>query len=75
MQKDRLFVNDKVRCIIVKALAKHFKLDIDVVEPTDEYKNDFPLELVPGYKSLNGFKLNEVLAISFHCKYFTPKLK
>ncbi|SSD60837.1 uncharacterized protein SCODWIG_02598 [Saccharomycodes ludwigii] len=54
------------------ALAKYFNLDVQVKyisECGEEFAAKFPLKKIPAFAGKNGFKLTEVIAISYYCMF------
>lgn len=65
-----LYIIDKSpRGQIVADLAQYLKLDVNVVtdrESDATYTKNFPLKKIPAFIGKNGFKLTEVIAISYY---------
>lgn len=74
MSQGTLFADSKIRGVIPTALVKHFKLDVEIVDPASSaaYKKHFPLAKVPAFIGPKGVKLTEVIAISVYCMYRFP---
>lgn len=69
MSQGTLYVTEQSRGILVRALIKHFNLDIKLSDKEDPaYKKNFPLGKIPTFIASDGFKLQEVTAILI---YFT----
>ncbi|KAM9939405.1 hypothetical protein OXX80_001115 [Metschnikowia pulcherrima] len=68
MSQGTLFADSKIRGVIPTALVKHFKLDVEIVDPASSavYKKHFPLAKVPAFIGPKGVKLTEVIAISVY---------
>lgn len=75
MSQGTLFVTPQIRCLPLKALVKHFNLDIVLSNKEDPvYQKYFPLNKVPAYVGPKGFKLHEVIAIALYCMLLTFEL-
>lgn len=59
------------RSVLILALAKYLKIDVDVVDITkskdEKFTKAFPLGKAPAFIGENGFKLHEVIAIAYYC--------
>ena len=69
MSQGTLYVNQRIRGWLPKAIVKHLSLDVNVVnteESLEQFSKDFPLKKIPGFAGPNGFKLTEVIAILFY---------
>lgn len=59
------------RSIFVDVLVKYFNLDINSVDVGSvedaTYIKNFPLKKTPAFIGEKGFKLHEVIAISYYC--------
>jgi elongation factor 1-gamma len=65
--------SDNARSVVLLALAKENKLDVELIEtrPPDvdaEYRKLNPLGRVPTFVGANGFVLTESMAIAIYCK-------
>ncbi|AOW01604.1 hypothetical protein B0I72DRAFT_110087 [Yarrowia lipolytica] len=49
----------------IKALIKHFKLDVEVVPKDAEFEKLFPLKKVPALLTANGTPIHEFVAVSY----------
>ncbi|KAG0675928.1 elongation factor EF-1 gamma subunit [Kluyveromyces marxianus] len=58
------------RSVLILALAKYLKIDVDVVDITkskdEKFTKAFPLGKAPAFIGENGFKLHEVIAIAYY---------
>lgn len=68
------------RSVLILALAKYLKIDVDVVDITkskdEKFTKAFPLGKAPAFIGENGFKLHEVIAIAYYCmsiNFFFPR--
>ncbi|KAK6204720.1 translation elongation factor eEF1 gamma [Scheffersomyces amazonensis] len=67
MSQGTLFGQKQIRTVPLRALIKHFNLDIDFVTNEDPaFKKSFPIGKIPGFIGPKGFKLHEVIAISIY---------
>lgn len=59
------------RAKLLEALVKYFKLDVDVVDTKDfaQFAELFPLKKVPAFVDAKGYKLSELIAIAYYCKF------
>lgn len=78
MAQSTLFVlPPSPRSILAKALAKYFKVDVNVVDVTaaenKEFTSNFPLHKTPAFIGEDGFKLHELIAIAYYsmCEIFS----
>ena len=74
-QADLTEIQSNPRTMIVRAIAKENKLDIELEETnasTDTFPPNYlelnPLGLVPTFVGADGFTLTEVMAIAIYCK-------
>lgn len=63
-----LYVNEKVRGILPKALVQHLGLDIEIKEPDAVFEKTFPHNKIPAFIGQDGFAINEIIAVSLYCK-------
>lgn len=69
-----LFVKERSRNKIPRALVKHYKLDYQIVDNDEELAKYFPLKLIPALLEKDGFKLTETIAVSVYRMYFIDQL-
>lgn len=69
MSLGTLYANQRIRSYAPKALVNYLKLDVKVEEPGAGYEKLFVLNKVPTFVGPKGFKLHEVIAVCFYCKY------
>ena len=68
MSQGALYANARVRTMVPRALIRHLKLDIDILDPAQEeerFARDFPWKKVPAFAGKN-FKLTEAMAINYY---------
>lgn len=66
MSQGTLYVSERIRGVIPKAIVKAFKLDIKVAEPDATFNKYFPLGKIPAFVGPKGLKLTEIIAISLY---------
>lgn len=69
MSQGTLYATESIRCLLLKALVKHYNLDVTVSDKDALYQKAFPLGKVPAFIGPKGFKLTEVIAIVLYCEY------
>lgn len=69
MSQGTLYATESIRTLLLKALVKHYKLDISVSDKDALYAKAFPLGKVPAFIGPKGYKLTEVIAIVLYCEY------
>lgn len=59
------------RAHVLEGLINYFKLDVALVTPQEDaqFGELFPLKKIPAFVDAKGFKLTELPAIAYYCKF------
>ncbi|KAG5354325.1 Elongation factor 1-gamma 1 [Yarrowia sp. C11] len=66
MSIGKLYDAPSCRVTPLKALIKHFKLDVDIVQRDAQFGKLFPLKKVPAFVAADGTPIHEFIAISYY---------
>lgn len=65
------FMDISPRSQLLEGLINYFKLDVKLVSYKDDaqFAELFPLKKTPAFIDAKGFKLTELQAIAYYCKF------
>lgn len=71
MSSGTLFGSTETRSVLPIGLVKAFNLDVKVEEKLSAAHKaaNFPTQKVPAFAGPHGYKLQEVIAVLYYCKY------
>lgn len=71
MSLGTLYGGPSPRVRLLKALIGYFKLDIEIVNAKEsaEFAELFPLKKIPAFVDAKGYRLTELIAIAYYCKF------